>query len=311
MPEYEIIIVGAGSAGLTAGLYTVRAGMKVLLLERTTCGGQILLTEVIENFPGFPQGIKGQELAQRLKVQAQDAGLEIVTEEAKEIRKVGNQYIIKTESREYSSYSIILACGAHPKRLGLPGEEKLTGRGVSYCATCDGPLFREREVIVVGGGNAAAEETLYLSKFASQITLVHRRDRLRADKVLQDRLRANPKIDFILNSQVLEIVGEEKVTGVVIKDVHTAKLRDIACQGVFIFAGLKPNTDFARGLVKTDKEGFILTNQDLQTSRRGIFACGDCRLRPLRQIITACGEGASAAVCAGNYVEKLKGTAYI
>lgn len=316
MAEYDIIIIGAGAAGLTAGLYSVRAGMKALLLEKAQGpGGQILLTEVVENFPGFPEGIKGQVLAERFKAQALKAGLEIITEEAKQIvfvepSETPRWYTVKTENKDYLAHSIILATGAIPRRLAVPKEQKLTGRGISYCAICDGPLFRDREIVVVGGGNAACEEALYLSKFARKIILIHRRERLRADKVLQDRLRADPKIDFIWNSRILEILGEEKVSGVKIEDVTTTEKRDISCEGVFIFVGLKPNTDFVKGLVKMDNQGFIVTDVNLQTSRKGIFACGDCRVRALRQIVTACSEGAYAAGASGNYVEELKGTAY-
>ncbi len=313
MVESEVIIIGAGPAGLTAGLYAVRAGLKVKVLEKASVGGQMLLTEVVENFPGFPEGIKGQMLAESFEAQGARWGLEIISEEVKEIQpgKAASRYSVKTESRLYRAHSIILACGANPKRLGAIGEERLTGQGVSYCATCDGPLFREREVIVVGGGNAAAEEALYLSKLARKVTLIHRRERLRADKVLQERLKADPKIDFIWNSQVLEILGEEKVSGVKLQERTTGRKKDISCEGVFIFVGLKPNTDFLGGLVKMDSQGFIVTDKDLQTSRPGIFACGDCRLRLLRQIVTACSEGAEAAVASRNYVEQLKGTAYV
>lgn len=313
--EYDIIIIGAGPAGLSAGLYAVRAGMKVKVLEKASAGGQMLLTDLVENFPGFPEGIKGPALAGRFKAQAVKSGLKIISEEAKQIvfvepSQAVSGYTVKTEDNVYRTHSIILACGAIPKRLDVPREERLSGRGVSYCATCDGPLFRNRRIIVVGAGNAACEEALFLSKFARSVTLVHRRGRLRADKVLQVRLKADPKIDFIWNSQVLEILGEEKVAGVKLEDVTTAKRRDVSCEGVFIFVGLKPNTDFLKGLLNLDPQGFILTDENLQTSRKGIFACGDCRLRRLRQIVTACSEGAEAAVASRNYVEELKGTAY-
>lgn len=315
MVEYDIIIIGAGGAGLTAGLYAVRAGMKVLLLEKATVGGQILLTETIENFPGFPDGIKGRVLAEKFRTQALKAGLEIIMEEVKQIifvqpREALRWYTVKTKERDYPTHAIILASGAYPKRLGVPREEILTGSGVSYCATCDGPLFRDREIVVVGGGNAAAEEAFFLSRFARKITLIHRRDRLRADKVLQDRLKANSKIEFIWNSIVLEILGEEKVTGVKIEDITTAKRRNIACEGVFVCVGFKPNTDFLKGFIKMDIEGFIITGQNFETSRKGIFACGDCRVRTLRQVVTACSEGAEAQAVCRDYVEELKGTSY-
>lgn len=313
MQEFDIVVIGAGAAGLTAGLYTSRAGMKVVLLEKAVPGGQMLLTEMVENFPGFPEGIKGQELAERFKKQAEEAGLKIISEGVRQVlfNNSPNTYTLKTEAKAYSAYAIILACGAVPKRLGVPGEEMLTGRGVSYCATCDGPLFRDREIVVVGGGNAACEEALCLSKFVRKVTLVHRRDRLRADKVLQDRLEADPKIDFIWNSKVSEILGEQMVKGVAIENVKTAKISEVPCKGVFLFVGLKPNTDFLKGIVRMDDQGFIVTGENLETSRKGIFACGDCRARSLRQIVTACSEGAEAAQAARDYVEKLKGTAYV
>ena len=311
MPEYDCIIIGSGPAGLTAGLYAARAGMKVLLLEKAACGGQMLWTELIENFPGFPEGAKGAELAERMRAQAVKAGVQLITEEVKQVAAAQSPgtfqyYNVKTQQRDYSSYSIILACGAYPRRLGVPKEEALTGRGVSYCATCDGPLFRGREVVVIGGGNAACEEALFLSKFARKVALVHRRDKLRADQVFQDRLKANPKIELIWNSQVLEILGEDKVTGVKIKNKIDAKEKEISCAGVFIFVGLRTDTDFVQDLVKKDAQGFVVTDNALKTSSSGIFACGDCRVRALQQIITACSEGAEAAVASRNYVEQLK-----
>ena len=315
MVEFDTVIIGAGAAGLTSGLYMARAGMKVVLLENTEIGGQMLLTELIENFPGFPEGIKGRQLAERLKTQAVKWGLEIVREEARQINRVKSSgsfshYTVETENRSYTAYSVILACGASPKRLGVPGEDKFVGRGVSYCAICDGPLFRNQKIVVVGGGNTACEEALYLSRFASQIIIVHRRDRLRADRVYQDRLRANPKIDFIWNSEVLEILGGERVSGVKIEDVNTEEKSEVSARGVFIFVGFRPNTDFLKGLIKMDSQGFIITDADLQTSSAGIFACGDCRLRPLPQVVTACSEGAHAALASQKYVEKLKGVSY-
>jgi thioredoxin reductase (NADPH) len=309
MTQYDVVIIGAGAAGLTAGLYASRMGMKVLVLEKGVAGGQMFLTEVIENFPGFPEGIKGQQLAEQLKAQALKWGAEIVNGEAKEIQPSGkgSLYTVKTEEKSYSARSVILASGAFPKRLGVPGEESLTGRGVSYCATCDGPLFRNRGVIVVGGGNAAVEEALYLSKFARGVTLIHRREKLRADKVFHERIKNNSKIDFIWNSVVLEILGKKKVSGVKVKNVNTDKKSDVSCEGIFIFVGIKPNTDFLKTLVKMDVQGFIVTGKNLETSLRGIFACGDCRTKDLRQVVTACGEGAEAAWACRSYVERAKG----
>jgi thioredoxin reductase (NADPH) len=315
LTEYEIIIIGTGAAGLTAGIYAVRAGLNVLLLEKDSTGGQLSLTELIENFPGFPEGIEGQQLAERFRSHALKTGLKIVTEEVEEIAscqfsQASCRYTVKTRNKDYMTQAIILACGAIPKRLGVSKEEMLTGRGVSYCATCDGPLFRNRDVVVVGGGNAACEEALFLSKFVSKVTLVHRRNRLRAVKVLQDRVQSNAKIEIVWHSVVREILGKEKVSAVKIEDITTGKKKEISCAGIFIFVGFKPNTDFLQGFVELDNQGFIVTNENLETSRKGIFACGDCRKRRLRQIITACGEGAEAAEVSRNYVETLKGTAY-
>jgi len=314
MTEDDIIIVGAGAAGLTAALYASRAGMKVKLLEKAAVGGQMLLTETVENFPGFPEGVKGLELSMSFKAQVLKLGLGVIACEVRDIQPTKGQdgYSVKTKNKVYKAHSVILACGASPKRLGIPKEEAFTGRGISYCATCDGPLFRGREIIVVGGGNAACEEALYLSKLASKVVLIHRRDRLRADKVLQDKIKANSKINLILSARVVEILEEEdNLRGVKIEDLRTAKHRNIFCEGLFIFVGFKPNTDFLKQLVKKDSQGFIITDQNLTTSRQGIFACGDCRLRALRQIVTACGEGAEAAIASRNYVEHLKGTAYV
>ncbi len=312
MAEYDIIIIGAGPAGLTAGVYACKAGMKVLLLEKGTVGGQLLRTEVIENFPDFPKGVKAQELAERFKAQALKQGLKIITVEAKQIvfiqpTEAVSWYSVKIEDKDYPTQAVILACGARPKRLGVPREEILTGQGVSYCAMRDAPLFREQEIVVVGAGNLAAKEALYLSKFARKITLIHRQESLCADKALQDRLKGNPKIDFIPNSQVLEILGEGKVAGVKIKETTTGKRSDISCLGVFIFESLKPNTDFVKGFLRLDAQGFIVTDRDFKTSQKGIFACGDCRARALRQVVTACSEGSGAAEAARNYVQQLKG----
>ncbi|MBN2097090.1 MAG: thioredoxin-disulfide reductase [Candidatus Omnitrophica bacterium] len=315
MSEYDLVIIGAGPAGLTAGLYAQRAGMKVIMLEKLQPGGLLFWTETIENFPGFPEGVSGRELAERFRAQAVQAGLTIVTQEVKQIVWVQptealKWYSVKTQEREYNIHCVILASGAHPKRINVPREEMLTGKGVSYCATCDGPLFRDQDIVVVGGGNAACEEALYLAKFARKVSLIHRRDRLRADQLLQQRLKANPKINILWNTVVLEILGAEKVTGVKIEDVATAKRSELSCAGVFIFAGFKPNTDFVKGLVNLDIQGFITTDANLQTSRPGIFACGDCRLRALAQIVTACGEGAQAAQAARQYVDQLTGRTY-
>lgn len=311
---YDIVIIGGGPAGLAAGLYAKRAAMNTVLLERYLPGGQALLTERIENYPGFPDGITGPELVNRMKEQALKIGLTIAQDDAAGIEEEGGRekiFRIITESGgEYKALSVILAAGAAWKRLGAPGEEKFAGRGVSYCATCDGPMFRNKKVAVVGGGDKAVEEGIYLTKFADEVTLIHRRDRLRAAKILQESLFRNKKINLSLNSVVTSIEGGRTVSGVRIKDVRDGKEKEIACQGVFIFVGIEPNNFLLKDKAKTDENGYILTDNNMQTSVEGVFACGDVRSKALRQIVVATGEGAQAAVSAQKYAENLKGAAY-
>lgn len=311
---YDVIIVGGGPAGLTAGLYASRARLKTLLIEKLTMGGQAIITDVIENYPGFPEGVPGAELGGRIKKQAEKFGLEFALDE---VKKVGQQkeedfsgFELVVGDKIYRSMSIILAVGASPRKLGVPGEAEFTGRGVSYCATCDGAFFKDKEIMVVGGGDTAVEEALFLTRFGRKVTLVHRRDRLRATKILQERILRNPKADFLWNSQVIEISGGKVVQGVKVKDVKTQEVREVSTDGVFIFAGLVPNTKFVGGLVKLDEKGYIVTDNEMRTSQGGIFAAGDCRSKALRQVVTACGDGATAAFSVQHYVEKLKGTAY-
>lgn len=314
--DYDLVIIGAGPAGLTAGIYAARSGMRVLLVEKTLPGGQMQLAETIENFPGFPEGIKGARLGDLFQRQAISAGARISITEVKEINVMRDArqrlyYLLKTEEQDFSASAIVLACGAAPRKLNVPGEEQLSGRGVSYCAVCDGPLFRGRSVAVVGGGNSACEEAIYLSKIADEVFIIHRRGSLRADKVLRDRLTGIPRIKILWNSRVTRILGEERLRAVEIEHVETGEKKELAVEGIFIYAGLKPNTDFLGGLVDVNEEGFVRADGDLRTSRPGIFAAGDCRERTLRQIITACGEGAQAAWAAYHYVERWKGITYV
>ncbi len=311
---YDIAIIGGGPAGLTAGLYAKRAAMSTVLLERYLPGGQVLLTERIENYPGFPEGITGLELVDRIKEQALRIGLIIkqdnVTEVKEEKGRERNFRIIAESGSEYKALSVIFAAGATWKRLGVPGEDKLAGRGVSYCATCDAPMFRNKKVVVVGGGDKAAEEAIYLTKFASEVTLVHRKNRLRAAKIIQEALEKSRKIRLSLESVITSIEGDKTVSGVKIKNIPDGKESDIACQGVFIFVGIEPNSLLLKGKVKMDEMGYILTDGDMQTSMEGVFACGDVRKKSLQQVVVATGEGAQAAFSAQKYVERLKGTAY-
>jgi len=316
IPEdvYDIVIVGGGPGGLTAGLYASRASQKVLLLEGSSTVSQITVTDMIENYPGIPE-IGGFELIDRFKKQAVGFGLDIRSEHVTSIDKVQlgdvEGWTVKTNNAEYKALSIIFSTGAEWRHLGVPGEEELIGRGVSFCATCDAPFYKNREVAVVGGGDTAVQEAIYLTKFASKVTLIHRRNRLRATGILQKRAFANEKINFAWESVVEEILGDSGVTGVKIKNVKTPeKTREIPADGVFMFIGLTPNTKLVEGLVNLDKGGYIIADSDMKTSANGIFACGDCISKSLRQVITACGDGATAANSAELYVDELKGQAY-
>jgi thioredoxin reductase (NADPH) len=303
---YDLIIIGAGPAGLTAGLYAARYRLNTLILEKMAVGGQIMLSPLIENFPGFPGGISTQELIGRFKTQIEEYNIKIEMEEALEISPNSDLrapiYNIKTKAQTYETKCIIIATGAQPKKLGVNGEERLTGRGVSYCATCDGPLFRDKEIAVIGAGDRAVEEAIFLSGYARKVTVIHRRNQLRASGILEERAEQNAKINFVLDSIVEEIVGQSKVEGVKIHNIKTDSINELACQGVFIFVGIRPDTAFLNNQLELNEAGFIITNQDLETSKKGIFACGDCRGKSLYQVITACGDGATAAASAHRYL---------
>ena len=308
---FDAIIIGGGPAGLTAGIYLSRARMNSLLIEKALPGGQAILTEIIENYPGFPRGITGPDLMQKIEEQAVRFGLKIEYGEVEEVKiKVDKMKIVKINNQEYKTLSIILASGADASKLEVPGEEKLRGRGVSYCATCDAPFFKEQKIVVVGGGDTAIEEALYLTKFVREVTIIHRRDRLRATKILQERVFSNKKINFVWDSVVIKILGNKKVESVLIQNKKTDKEKKITCQGVFVFVGYIPNSKILQGLVKLDKRGYILTDNNMMASQEGIYVCGDVRKKLLRQVVTACGEGATAAFAAQKYIEELKGVSY-
>ncbi len=310
---YDIIIIGGGPAGLTAGLYASRGGMKTLLLERMGCGGQAVITDHIENYPGYKDGVSGFELASKMQEQAVKFGLEIRTKDVMKIENVskshGGKYI-RTMENLYSSTAVIIAVGANFKYLKVPGETDFLGKGVSYCATCDGPFFKDKHLVVVGGGDSSVQEAAFLTKFANSVTLVHRRDRLRAAQVLQERVKSNPKVKFRLGSVVERISGSTRVESVTLKDLSTGNAEEYKTDGVFIFVGQTPNTAFLKGDIKMDEAGFILTGDNMQTSSDGIFACGDARVKLLRQVVTACGDGALASYSAQEYVEEIKGISY-
>lgn len=301
----DLIIIGAGPAGLTAGLYAARACLKTLLFERLSPGGQVLTTDRIENYPGFPEGISGFELVDRMKRQAEAFGLEIKGQEVLSLNLSSNKKIVTTTKGTFEAKSIILTCGANPRKIGIEGETLLTGKGVSYCATCDGPFYRDQDVVVIGGGDSAVEEALFLTRFVNKIYLVHRRDELRATKLLRDRVMAEDKIDIIWDTIPLKVIGKAGVEGVELQNVKTNKQTQIPAQGLFIFVGYTPNTGLIKDHLEMDKAGFVLTDQNMQTSIPGVFAAGDIRSKILRQISTAVGEGASAAFAAEKYLDEL------
>jgi len=308
---YELVIIGAGPAGLTASIYAQRAKIDTLVLEKLSPGGQILLSERIENYPGFSEAISPQRLMEEMRKQAENLGMRLSLEEVSKIEVKDREKIIYTSSgKKYRTLSIIVASGAETSKLEVEGEKEFTGRGVSYCATCDAPFFKNKEVTVVGGGNAAVEEALYLTRFVKKVYLVHRRGMLRAEKILQERAFKNPKIRMVWKSVINQIYGKNYVEGVKLKNLETGKIEDLSCQGIFISVGLKPNTEFLQGLVKLDENGFVRTDENMQASIEGIFACGDVRKNMAKQVVVACGEGAQAALVAGKYTDKLKGIEY-
>jgi thioredoxin reductase (NADPH) len=309
-PIYDIVIAGAGPAGLTAALYAGRSRLKTRILEKFNPGGQILLTETIENFPGIFQ-MKSVEWVGVMRKQLADLKEVEISEEASVKKIEAKDGLFKTivvsqadrHEEAVESKAVIIATGAQPKKMGIPGEDALTGRGVSYCATCDGPLYRDKEVVVVGGGDTAIEEALYLRKFAKKITVVHRREALRATAVLRERVLGDEKIVFQWDSVPLEVVGKMRVEGLRVRNVKNNQENTLSCDGVFVFIGFTPDTAFLRSTLDLSDAGYILTDENMMSSATGIFACGDCRLRPFSQVVTACGEGAIAAFAAAKFLE--------
>ncbi len=302
--DYDLVIIGAGPAGLTAGIYAARARMNVLLLEKAAPGGQILITDWIENYPGFPEGISGYDLSEKMKIQAESLGLKIEPVEVHSLNLNGAAKEIVLQNRTITSKSIIIASGASPKKLGI-GEDKFFGKGVSFCATCDAPFFRDKIVVAVGGGDTAVQESIFLTKFAKKVYLVHRRNELRAAKILQERALKNEKIEFIWDSVITGLEGFFGVEGAKIKNLKTNEEKTIKANGCFIWVGILPNTSFLNDSVKTDEFGFIMADAKMQTSVPGVFVAGDVRDTPLRQIATAVGDAAIAAVSAEHYIENL------
>lgn len=302
--DYDLVIIGAGPAGLTAGIYAARARMNVLLLEKAAPGGQILITDWIENYPGFPEGISGYDLAMKMKTQAEDLGLKIETAEVQSLTLSKESKEIVLKDRIITAKSLIIASGASPRNLGI-GEDKFFGKGVSFCATCDAPFFKDKTVVAIGGGDTAVQEAIFLTKFAKKVYLVHRRDEFRAEKILQERAFANKKIEIIWDSVPIGVDGFFGVESVRLINVKTNEKRTIKADGCFIWIGILPNTSFLDTSLKTDEFGFIHVDTKMQTSVPGVYAVGDVRDTPLRQISTAVGDAAIAAVCAEHFIENL------
>ncbi len=301
----DLIIIGAGPAGLTGAIYAGRFKLDTLVFEKMSAGGQILLSPSIENYPGFGEGVSTFELMDKFKKQVADLGLSIRDQEVLEVIPSGKFYQVRAQGESFEAKAVIIASGAKSKRLGVRGEDKFIGRGVSYCGTCDGPLFKDKDIVVVGGGDRAIEDAIFLANYAKSIHLVHRRAEFRAAKILVDKLESNPKVKLVLDSVVEEVTGESKVSAVKIRNVKTLKESTICCEGIFIFVGIIPDTGFVKNLLETDKFGFIITDRTMRSSREGIFACGDCVSKSLYQVVNACGEGAVAADSAHKYLLKL------
>lgn len=306
---YDIIIIGGGPAGLAAALYAARARRRTLVVERLVAGGQIALTSEVENYPGI-ESINGLDLAEAMHRQAAKYGTETVSAEVSAIdQQPDGTHLVRTADAAYDARAVIVTAGAEHDRLGVPGEERLTGAGVSYCATCDAAFFRGQEVAVVGGGDAAMDEALFIARYASKVHVVHRRDRLRASAILQERAFAEPKLTFIWNSVVEEVLGETSVSGVRLRDVVSGDTSTLAVTGVFIFIGLTPNTGFLRGKLPMDAGGHIAVDAWMQTAIPGLFAAGDVRIDSARQAVTAAGDGVTAAIRADHYLSERYGSA--
>jgi len=298
----RVIIIGSGPAGLTAALYTARAELSPLVITGTEIGGQMGITDVVENYPGFPDGVRGPELIEKMMKQAQKFGARFEIDIVEKVNFMEFPFKIATSESEYETLSVIVATGASPRKLGVPGEMEFTGKGVSYCATCDGHFFKNQDVVVIGGGDSAIEEGIFLTRYASSVRIIHRRDKLRAGKLLQKRAMSNPKISFILNSIVTEIVGEDEVQGVKTRNVKTNEMKFLKTKGVFIFIGHEPNTEIFKGQLELDERGYIKTDEKTRTSIPGIFAAGEVQDPVYRQIVTSAGSGCMAAIEVEKYL---------
>jgi len=299
--EYDIVIIGGGPAGLAAGLYAARGMHSTLLLEKGVVGGQISLTELVENYPGVPT-VNGFDLAQTMLKQSESYGMETEYTSVTGMEKAGKKWLVRSEAGDVKAKAVIVTSGAEYNRLGVPGEERLTGKGVSYCATCDAAFFREMDVAVVGGGDAAMDEGLFTTRFAKTVNVIHRRDELRASRILQDRAFANEKMRFTWNTVVEEVLGDQQVTGARLRDVATGEESEMDLSAVFIFIGQHPNTSFLEGLVKMDAGKHVFVDEWMSTSELGLFAAGDVRQNSARQVASSVGDGVTAAIAADHYI---------
>ncbi|MCS4538934.1 MAG: thioredoxin-disulfide reductase [Thaumarchaeota archaeon] len=299
----KLVIIGSGPAGLTAAIYAARAKLHPIVITGFQWGGQLMLTTVVENFPGFIEGLMGPQLMDQMRKQAERFGAEFIDDDVSKVELTNGTKKVHVGDKVIESHAIILATGASAQWLGLESEKKLIGRGVSSCATCDAFFFKDKEVVVIGGGDSAMEDSLYLTKFASKVTIIHRRDKLKASKIMQDRAFANPKISFIWNSAVIDVLGKDKLEGVVIQNVADGKTSTIQCQGMFVAIGHKPNTDFVKGQIELDHKGYVVRKKWSQTHVEGVFVAGDVHDYRYKQAITAAGYGCEAALDAEKYLE--------
>jgi len=303
---YDIAIIGAGPGGLTAAIYAGRSRLNTIVLEKVSLGGLIIVSDWVENFPGFPDGISGEELGERFRKQAEKFVGKIILNEVMNIRKENNQFYLNTEKGEIRAKSVILSTGSEPVKLPVPEEEKFRGKGISYCATCDAAFFKDKTVCVIGGGDTALHEAIYLSKFARRVILLHRRSELRAAKMLQEELFANPKVELKLNSIPVNVLGDKKVEEIVIENVQTHQKEALQVDGIFGAIGEKPNIDLVKNLVELTEKGFIKTDVNKETSLKGLFAVGDVTDAPLKQVVTACADGAIAVTSVEQYIKNLE-----
>lgn len=302
---YDFIVIGAGAAGLTAAQYGARSGLETLLIDSQDAGGQALNIYSLENFPGFFPSVTGREFIENMQAQAKNFGAEIVRTKVLSIDKIKNKFVLETGSGQISAYTVLIATGAEHRKLNVAGEKEFYGRGVSYCATCDGPFFKDKKIVVVGGGDSALEEAVYLSSLSDKILIVHRRDEFRAQKGIQQKIKKNKNISVKMNATVEEIKGSDKVESVVLADTLTGEKTEIACDGVFIFVGMNPRTNLVATL-KKDEGGYLITNYKMETYIPGLYAAGDVRAKPFRQLITAASDGAIAAHQAHKFVTLIK-----